>query len=834
MTCTASNFRITLCAAVLLGLLAAQAAPAAELQLVPWPKTVKAGDSMLELTKDTRIVATDPSLAPLAKVLADELCRSVGAQYAVAQGEVKDGDIVLKLDPSLKGEAYTLMVEKTAVVSGGNYAAVAMGTVTLSQAIQQAAGKVSVPTLKVEDAPDYRMRAIQMCIKHQEHRMSTIKQGVDLCRQYKLNTLALHCSNYQILWLLCPAFRENPLSKDSVPGWGNGGATYSPEEWNDLVEYGRLRGVAILPEWGPEDFVYFMKGWFYKARQFVPDFDPAKQSLLDSPKFWEAIDEMSGQLAKIFYTSEYIHVGALNGETGPLETELDAAFMKKEGLRHSGDVWAWVLKRLYEINKKHGKETMAFEGVDADSAAHVKLPKEVAFFAYQTWYYPADQMIVDGYRVLNAAWRPLYTCGGYPAHEIYNWNPRTLWHNIDSSINVQLPKSDLLIGSLLSTWEGAEFGHIDLLTDRGAAMAERCWNENAGKTWQDFSQRLKPTMARLQAILCPAGLAIDGLLDTSVLPPGWPVPGKACYADKLTITMKPNEPGVKAYYTEDGSLPGPANPKSKLYEGPLVFTNNCPALRVQCFDAAGKPFGGEYLKIFVQMPIQMTIEGADEKFDAWGRFRGRTFKAYCEKVVVKFSTPTGEKLRYRTTPPEAQPATPDLEYTGPITINKSTSFWVGKGKEGYQLITGVGDDGFTPNLLTDPGVEVTVSHTSAGDKKFIVDGYVDPSSHWNGVGQPAWVKIKLPKARKINKLEVFCWWGYGDNRAYRYNVEVSMTGKDGQWKQIVDMKQNAKPAEGGYTHTFDPVEVQYIRINMFGNTTNDHNHLCEVRAFATE
>ncbi|MCY2932476.1 MAG: discoidin domain-containing protein, partial [Planctomycetota bacterium] len=268
---------------------------------------------------------------------------------------------------------------------------------------------------------------------------------------------------------------------------------------------------------------------------------------------------------------------------------------------------------------------------------------------------------------------------------------------------------------------------------------------------------------------------------------------------------------------------------SKLYETPLTFTSEPGVFRAQCFDAAGKPVGGEYLKTFVLCPIQMTVEGADEKFDSWGRYRGRLFKAYREKVVVKFSTPTGEKLRYRTTPPGAPPATPDIEYTGPITITKATTFWVGKGKEGYQLNAGVGDDGYTPNLLTDPGVEVTVEPSGIGDKKFIVDGYVDPNSHWNGIGPSVWAKFKLPKAQKINKLEVFCWWG--DGRAYRYNVEVSMTGKDGDWKQIVDMKQNTKPGDGGYTHAFDPVETQFIRINMFGNTTNNHNHLSEVRAW---
>jgi hypothetical protein len=35
---------------------------------------------------------------------------------------------------------------------------------------------------------------------------------------------------------------------------------------------------------------------------------------------------------------------------------------------------------------------------------------------------------------------------------------------------------------------------------------------------------------------------------------------------------------------------------------------------------------------------------------------------------------------------------------------------------------------------------------------------------------------------------------------------------------------------GGYTHTFNPIELQYIRIDMFGNTTNDHNHLSDLSA----
>ena len=95
--------------------------------------------------------------------------------------------------------------------------------------------------------------------------------------------------------------------------------------------------------------------------------------------------------------------------------------------------------------------------------------------------------------------------------------------------------------------------------------------------------------------------------------------------------------------------------------------------RAQCFDASGKPVGGEYCKIFPYYPILIQVEGADEKYDSLGRAQGRQFHL---KAVVRFSTATGKKLRYRTTPPNTAP-TPDMEYTGPITIHKTTAFWVG-------------------------------------------------------------------------------------------------------------------------------------------------------------
>ncbi len=805
------------------------------LNLLPWPKSIRQFPGELALDEKSRIMIGDSSLETLAGVVSDEIFLLSGIRLQVAAGTAAAGDIGLVIDPQLKGEAYKLDVTDRAVARGGKYESVAMGSVTLEQALQLRGGRLRLPLISVNDQPDYRMRAIQMCIKHQVHAISKIKQGVDLCRQYKLNTLALHASNYQMLWMLCPPFRENPLPK----GNSDGGQTYSVEEMRDLVEYARQRGVVIMPEWGPADFAVpgEMMQWFYKARQFgdYKSFDPAKETLLDNAQFWEAIDEMSRQMAEVFSTTEYIHVGALDGETGHWETKPDHEFMTTHNLRGSGDVWAWLLKRLYEINKKHGKETMVFEGVSRSAAAHVKLPKDVAFFAYQTWYYPSDQMLADGYRVLNAAWRPLYTVGGYPAREIYAWSANTVRHNINGDINIILPKGDRFLGPLLSTWEGTEIGHLELLSDRGAAMAERCWNEAARRTWDEFNRRLAPTMARLSAIQFPMGIQIDGLIkDASFLPLDhrWAA-GTACYADKLNITMKPRFPDVKVYYTitdpyfiwgPNRPSPTSKSPDNKLYEGPITKADGI--FRAQCFDAAGRPVGGEYVKIFQRVPIQIEVEGAEEKYDELGRSLGRSFHG---KAVVKFFTGGDAKLRYRTTPPDGKP---DSEYTGPITIHDTTRFWVGIfGSEGYQLQTSVGDDGYKQNLLTNDRVKITTdAKNQIGDPNLVCDGMANnPDKHWNGIGE-ATLTIETAVPRKMNELQIYCWWG--DGRAYRYTVEASEDGKT--WKQIVDWSKNSKPSgPEGYTHKFDAQNVRFLRFHPLGNTTNNHGHLSEVCAYDT-
>ena len=61
------------------------------LNLLPTPKVLKVDGGSMPLTAESRIVATDPKLKPLADILADEILLVTKLRPAVVAGEGKAG-----------------------------------------------------------------------------------------------------------------------------------------------------------------------------------------------------------------------------------------------------------------------------------------------------------------------------------------------------------------------------------------------------------------------------------------------------------------------------------------------------------------------------------------------------------------------------------------------------------------------------------------------------------------------------------------------------------------------------------------------------------------------
>ena len=71
---------------------------------------------------------------------------------------------------------------------------------------------------------------------------------------------------------------------------------------------------------------------------------------------------------------------------------------------------------------------------------------------------------------------------------------------------------------------------------------------------------------------------------------------------------------------------------------------------------------------------------------------------------------------------------------------------------------------------------------------------------------------------------------YGDDRVYGFTVETSRDGKT--WDMVADKRDNKELSTvKGYTCTFNPKKVRYIKITQTSNSANTGRHLVEVMAY---
>ena len=71
---------------------------------------------------------------------------------------------------------------------------------------------------------------------------------------------------------------------------------------------------------------------------------------------------------------------------------------------------------------------------------------------------------------------------------------------------------------------------------------------------------------------------------------------------------------------------------------------------------------------------------------------------------------------------------------------------------------------------------------------------------------------------------------YGDARSYGFTVETSRDGKN--WDMVADRRDNKELSTAkGYSFTFKPRKVRYIKVTQTSNSANTGRHLVEVMAY---
>jgi hexosaminidase len=439
-------------------------------------------------------VTADRVLLPLAGILAEEVHALTGKRLPVEEGRAGPGDIVLAVDAALKGETYKVEVDNRAAVHGGNYGAVALGTVTLLQAIQLRGCKAVLFGMAVSDEPAVAYRGLLVDVARQYHSIASLKQVVQLCRLYKIRYLQLHLTDDQSFMFPSKTYPQLATKNE------HGGKTYALEALKDLVAYADARNVTIVPE-------YEVPGHSAAANRALPDLFIIRRTKpyehhasinFAKDEVMKAVGTIVGEMCEVFRSSPYFHVGGDEADLALADqnTEFQAAF-KKRNLPNQHQLYREFLVDMNEIVKRHGKRMVVWEGFGREPNSPVQIPKDIIVMAYEIRFYMPDALMRDGYTVINAAWTPLYVVNANcrPPEEIYAWHLQQFkpFGAKPSDTGVTVPVGGKVFGAQMCTWEQPEKMELPSLRNRLPAMAERIWNPAASKDYADFARRQKAT-----------------------------------------------------------------------------------------------------------------------------------------------------------------------------------------------------------------------------------------------------------------------------------------------------------------------------------------------------
>jgi hexosaminidase len=468
--------------------------------LIPWPEKVQLQEGRIPLTATQKIV-TESALLPLAQVLADEIKRAGGPSLQATTGIAGTGDIALEIAP-LEKESYTIDVSDKITVHGANYGSIAMGTVTLLQALIIEGPQAFLPKLKITDTPRADFRGLMVDVARQYHSIANLKQIVQLCRLYKIRYLQLHLTDDPAF-----TFPSTAYPQLTSKNWGDG-KSYSLAELKDLVAYADARYVTIIPEFE----VPGHSGAAIRAMKellIIHDTKPYEHHASINfvrDDVMQLVETVTGEMCAVFKSSPYFHIGGDEADLALADQNVDfKAAMKQHDLPNVHELYRRFVVQMNDIVKKNHKQTIVWEGFS--QGGKVKIPQDIIVMAYEMRFYQPDALLRDGYKVINASWVPLYVVNANtrPPAEIYAWNKqqfRPFGAPAEDRGNI-VPENPNLIGATFCAWEQPETAEIPSLRGRLPAMSERLWNPTAGKSYADFSKRYEACDKLLTAMIAP-------------------------------------------------------------------------------------------------------------------------------------------------------------------------------------------------------------------------------------------------------------------------------------------------------------------------------------------
>jgi hexosaminidase len=474
--------------------------------IIPLPLSITETGDTFTLTGDSQIIV-DPGSAELVQIgdyLAQWLGAATGGGLPVLAGDEARpaGAIRLTLagaDPALGDEGYELTVTPDGVtIAASQPAGVFYGVQTLRQllpaelesgAAQPGDSPWAIPTVVIRDAPRFAWRGMMLDVARHFFPAEDVKRLIDLLAAYKLNRLHLHLTDDQGWRLMIESWPRLAEVGGSTAVDGDPGGYFTQAEYADIVAYARSRYIDIAPEIDLPGHTnaalaaYAELNCDGKARELYSGIEVGFSSLcIDKDVTYQFVDDVIREVAALT-PGLYIHVGGDEAHSTP-----DADYAR-------------FMTRVQEIVRAHGKQMLAWEEAARIELApgsavqhwHSEMATRAAGQGAQVIMSPAAHayldMKYDDSTALGLNW-----AGNISVERAYDWDPATVQPGIpeEAILGVEAP----LWTETVRTVDDLEY----LVFPRLLGHAEIGWSPAAGRSWDDYRQRLAGHAARLEAL----------------------------------------------------------------------------------------------------------------------------------------------------------------------------------------------------------------------------------------------------------------------------------------------------------------------------------------------
>ena len=355
------------------------------------------------------------------------------------------------------------------------------------QTLRQLASDGEVPVVRIEDHPRFEYRGAMLDVTRHFFSVADVKRYIDGIALLKLNFLHLQLTDDQGWRIEITSWPELTRTSATTQVGGNGGGFYSQQDYREIVEHAASRFVTIVPE-------IDMPGHTnaaivaYPALGDVPaepyeGIEVGFSSLaIRKEGTYAFVDDVIREVAALT-PGPYLHIG---GDESLATTEEDfLAFVER-----SSAIAAFYGKtpigwhELGQSRRLPPGTIGQYWGFTTAQEGAADLARSFVEQGGQIIMSPADVAYLDIKYDEDSPHGLDWANGPTSVRQAYEWDPASIVPGIGDEhvLGVEAP----IWTETMSTIDQVEFMSFPRL----AAIAEIAWSPRAGRTWNDFEQRL--------------------------------------------------------------------------------------------------------------------------------------------------------------------------------------------------------------------------------------------------------------------------------------------------------------------------------------------------------